>query len=230
MLEVRPRDPKVSAKNLLASGFVPIIFYGKGMKNLELQVDSMALKKAYRQAGGNTVIELKVDGGQSLNALAYDVQYDPVTDELRHADFINVRMDQEIHTEIPLKFVGVSLAVKDMGGTLTSNVDVLKVKCLPKDLVHVIEVNIEPLVDFHTSIRVKDLPVPNGITVLTAPDEVVATAVPPHEEKEEAPVVAAAAVEGATAEGAVPAEGGASAEGAAIPAKGAKGSEARDKK
>jgi len=211
-LEAQTRDTAIKAKDLFAKGFVPANFYGKSVENQEFQVEYQALKKAYKQAGGNTIIELKVDGKKILNVLVHDVQYDPLTDVLRHVDFINVRMDQEIHAEIPIKFVGISLAVKDEGGTLTSNIDTIKVKCLPKDLVHVLEVSIEPLVNFHTSIRVKDVIIPNGITVLTSPDEVVATVVRPHEEKEEVPVVAAVSAE----EGAVaPAEGSAPVEGTA---------------
>ena len=209
ILEVQTRDLATKAKDLLAQNLVPVNFYGKGVENKALQVDYQSFKKTYKQAGTNTIIELKVNGKESLNVLVHDVQHDPVTDAIMHVYFINVRMDQEIHSEIPIKLVGISVAVKDHGGTLISNVDSLKVKCLPKDLVREIEVSIEPLVDFHTSIRVRDLSIPKGITVLTGPEEVVATAVPPHEEKEEVPVVATPVEGVAPAEGAVPAEGAA---------------------
>lgn len=220
-LDVQSRDKGVKAKDFLAQDLIPAVFYGKGIENKEFQMNYQAFRKAYKQAGGNTIIELKVDGKSSLNVLVHDVQVHPVTDMIIHVDFINVNMDQEIHTEIPLKFVGTSLAVKNDSGTLTSNISILKVKCLPKDLVHEIEVSIEPLVDFHTNIRVKDIVVPKGITVLTPLEEVVATVVPPREEKEEAPVAAAATpAEGAAA----PAAGGAApAAAAAAPAAEGKG-------
>jgi large subunit ribosomal protein L25 len=208
ILEVQTRDKNVKAKDLLEQNLVPAVFYGKGVENREFQMNYQAFKKAYKQAGGNTIIELKVDGKSAENVLVHAVQIDPVTDMIMHVDFVNVKMDQEIHTEIPIKLIGTSLAVKNDSGTLTSNIDELKVKCLPKDLVHEIEVSIEPLVDFHTSIRVKDIVVPKGITVLTPAEEVVATVVPPREEKEELPVAAAAApVEGVAA----PVEGAAAA-------------------
>lgn len=228
ILDAQTRDLTVKAKDLLVKGFVPVVFYGRGLKNLDLQVDYRFFRKVYKRAGNNTIIELKVDGKSSLDVLVHDVQYNPVTDEIMHVDFINVRMDEAIHTEIPLKLVGTAIAVKDLGGTLTSNLDVVKVKCLPKDLVHVIEVSIEPLVDFHTSIRVKDLVVPSGITVLTGADEVVATVVPMREEKEEVPVVAEG--EG-TAEGAGGVEGGVAegTEGATVSTEGGVGASAEKK-
>ncbi|MDD3861738.1 MAG: 50S ribosomal protein L25 [Candidatus Gracilibacteria bacterium] len=204
-LEVQARDKSIKAKDLLAKDLIPAIFYGKGIENMEFQMNYQAFRKAYKQAGSNTIIELKTEDGKTFNVLASSVQLNPVTDMIVHVDFINVRMDEEIQTEVPLKFVGTSLAVKNDSGTLTSNVDALKVKCLPKDLVHEIEVSIEPLVDFNAIIRVKDLTIPQGITVLTPEDELVATVVPPREEKEEAPVVAEGAA--APVEGATPAEG-----------------------
>jgi large subunit ribosomal protein L25 len=214
-LDAQVRDPKVKAKDLLPTGVVPAIFYGKGVKNQELQVNYQVFRKAYKLAGGNTIIELKVGEKETLNVLIHAVQYDPMTSLATHIDFINVKMDQEIHTEIPVKFVGTSKAVKDDSGTLTT-MHSFKVKCLPKDLVHEIEVSLEPLVDFHTNIFVKDIVAPKGITILNHGEEVVATVIRPREEKVEAPVVAAVA---ATAEGATPAAGAAPAAAAAAPAK-----------
>jgi len=215
-LEVQARDKSVKAKDLLAMNLIPAIFYGKGFENKEFQIDYQSFRKAYKQSGSNTIIELKTVDGDTLSVLATYVQLNPVTDMIVHVDFMNVRMDEAINTEVPLKFVGTSLAIKNDNGTLTSNLSVLKVKCLPKDLVHEIEVSIESLVDFQESIRVKDLIIPKGLTVLAPEEEVVATVVAPREE-EEAPVVAEVAEGAEGAEGDAPAEG---AEGAA-PAEGA---------
>jgi len=217
-IEVQSRNPQTKAKDLLAQNIVPLEYYGKGVKNRSLQVDYQAFRRLYNQAGESTVVELKIDGKDTANVLIHEVQHDPVSDKITHVDFINVRMDVVIHTHIPLKFVGVSTAVKDNSGTLMTPLSQLEVKCLPKDLVHEIEVSIDCLVDFHTNIRVKDIVVPANITVMNKLEDVVAMVVPPKVE-EEAPVVAAP-VEGEA--GAVPAEGAevAPAEGeAAKPAK-----------
>lgn len=200
-LNLQTRDKKNKVKDLRKSNIIPAEFYGKGVENKSLQVDYQTFRRLFRQAGGNTVLQLDVDGGkEKLSALIHAVDYHPVTDDIIHIEFINVRMDQEIHANVPLTFVGQAPAVKEAGGVLIHNLDQIEVKCLPKDMVHDIEVNIEPLVDFTVSIHVSDLKVPAGITVMNAPEEVVVSVVAPRIEVE-APVEAAAPAESAPAEG-----------------------------
>ncbi len=199
-LEAQTRDKGAKSKDLLKEKFIPAEYYGRGVENKSLQMDYQTFRRAFNKAGTNTIIDLKIDG-KAHKVLVHDVQYNPVADTFTHVDFINVKMDQEIHTKIPLEFVGTSIAVKDFSGTLMSHLEEVEVKCLPKDLVHSIEVSIEPLVDFHTNIRVKDLIVPPGMTILNEPEDVVVTAMAPRVEEEEAPT------ESAPVEGAAPAEG-----------------------
>lgn len=199
-LEVQTRDKQLKAKDLLREDLIPAEYYGRGVENKSFQIDYQSFRKAYRESGNSTIIELKVDGKESINVLVHDVQLDPVTDLFVHIDFINVRMGEEIHTRVPLEFVGTSLAVKDEQGTLITYIDELDIKCLPKDLLHSIEVSIDSLVDFNAHILVSDLVIPEGITVLNAPEDVVASVSPPRAEEvevapEEEPAAAAGAAE-----------------------------------
>lgn len=199
-LNLQTRDKKDKVKDLRKSNLIPAEFYGKGVENKSLQVDYQTFRRLFRQAGGNTVLELHVDDGkETYNALVHEVSYHPVTDVMTHIEFINVSMNEEIHTHIPLKLVGMAPAVKELAGVLVNNLDQIEVKCLPKDMIHDIEVNIESLVDFTNSIHVGDLNVPSKITVLTPADQLVVSVIAPRVEVE-APVEAAAApAEGAAA-------------------------------
>ncbi|MEK7127067.1 MAG: 50S ribosomal protein L25 [Patescibacteria group bacterium] len=216
LLAVQNRGQELNAKKAVSMGKIPAVCYGKGLKERSFMMDYQVFRKVFRQAGENTILELDVEGKEKLNVLVHDVQQDPVSEKIIHVDFINVKMDEVIRTNIPVVVVGVAPAIKELGGILMHRLDEIEVKCLPKDLVHNIEVDVSSLVDFRTSIRVKDLIIPAGITVMSGQDEVVATVVAPTKIEEEVPVVAAA-VEGEAvvgAEGAV-VEGGAVAEGAA---------------
>lgn len=188
-LEVKTRDPNSKAGQLNDNNIIPAEYYGHGVKNKSLEVNYSLFRKVYKIAGGNTIVELNIDGGEKLPVLIHDIQHDPVSGKITHVDFVNVKMTEEIHAKIPLRFTGVALAVKDLAGTFVANLNEVEVKCLPKDLVHDIEVSIEPLIDFNSYIRVKDLIVPAGITVLEDMENVVANVVPPRKEEEE--VVAA---------------------------------------
>lgn len=210
-LEVQSRSLESRARDLLNSNLIPAEYYGRGVANKSLQIDYQTFRKLFRFAGTNTVIELNVDGKEKVNVLVHDLQRDPVSDLITHIDFVNVRMDEEIHTHIPLEFVGVSKAVKELGGILVHHLDEIEVKCLPKDLVHNIEVSLDPLVDFHSFVRVKDIVLPPGVAVLNNLEDVVVSASAPRVEEEAAVAPAAEGVgeTAATVEGAEPAaEGG----------------------
>jgi len=185
LLDVQARESGRKAKDLLKNGIIPIEFYGNGVDNLSLQVDYQVFRKLFRVAGTNTVIEATVDGKDKMNVLVHRIDFHPVTDQITHVEFINVKMDEEIHTQIPLEFEGIAPAVKELGGTMTHNLEQLDVKCLPKDLVHSLPVNVESIVDFHTSIRVKDLTVPSTIAVLNGLEDVVASVSAPQAEEVE---------------------------------------------
>jgi len=183
-LEIQARETDRKAKDLLKDQIIPVEYYGNGVKNQSLQVDYQTFRKLFRVSGTNTVIELNIDGKEKKNVLVHNVDFHPVTDQITHIEFINVKMNEEIQTQVPLEFEGVAPAVKELGGTLTHNLDYLEIKCLPKDLLHSWTVNVEPIVDFHTSIRVQDLNLPATVTVLNDPEDVVVSASAPQVEDE----------------------------------------------
>ncbi|HCW32814.1 MAG: ribosomal 5S rRNA E-loop binding protein Ctc/L25/TL5, large subunit ribosomal protein L25 [Candidatus Peregrinibacteria bacterium GW2011_GWE2_39_6] len=202
-LNALKRDTSLSAKQLRYEGFIPVEFYGENLPNQSLQIEYQTFRKVYIQAGKNTLVDLVVGEAKPLKVLIHDVQFEPVSGTIAHVDFINIRMDKEVHTNVPLEFIGESPAIKNLGGILMTNIDELEIKCLPKDLIHSIKVDISILENLHTSIHVKDLQVPAEITVLSEPEQVVVSVIPPRAEEEE-PVATEAVVpegEGAAKEG-----------------------------
>ena len=118
----------------------------------------------YREAGESNLIDFTLDGeSEVVKVLAQDVQYDVVKGNIIHIDFLQIRMGVEMTATISINFVGESLAVKGLGGTLSTPHDTVNIKCLPKDLVGSIDVDISILKTFEDSIHVKDLPLPAGI-------------------------------------------------------------------
>src|SRR3990172_1014922 len=121
------------AVDLRKAGKLPAVTYGHGLRPVSIEVDLRAFEKAYAKAGTSTVIQLEMDS-DTKNVVIHDVQYHPVKGFAIHADFYQVRMDEKIKAEVPLKFVGVSTAVKDLGGILVKAMDKLEVEALPQDL------------------------------------------------------------------------------------------------
>ncbi len=220
VLEATARDAAQKAKVFRAAGRIPAVYYGRGRPTVTLLLDYQKFRKVFEKAGENTIIELAMDG-KKFPVLVHEVQYDPVSDRFAHVDFIHVDMEKEVTTSVKIVCAGICPAVKNMGGILDVLKHEVKIKCLPKDLIHSIEVDVSSIVDFHTSIHVKDLKVPSGIKILDNVEDTVVTASPIKVEEEAPKPAEAAPAEGAPvaaggAPGAVPAAGA-----AATPAPGA---------
>lgn len=201
LLEAAARKLTDKGKALRAGGRIPAIYYGRARENMPLQLEYQKFKKVFEKAGENTIVELSVDG-KKYPVLVYDVQYDPISDAITHVDFMHVDMQKEVTTSVKVVIVGVAPAVKNLGGILDIQKHEIKIKCLPKDLIHSIEVDVSGIVDFHTSVHVKDLKLPSVIKILDNETDTVVTAVPPKAEEEEVKPAEAVAV---PAEGAAPA-------------------------
>ncbi len=182
--------------DLRKQSIVPGVIYGPELKeNINIQMDSNSIEKLYLTAGESSVVNLQIEGeDKPLEVVVKDVAYDPLTLKINHVDFYKIKAGQKIEAVINLKFVGESEAVKNFGGTLVTTFNTLRVKCLPKDLVHEIEVDMSVLKDFETTIHVKDLNIPKGMEVQENMDDAVASVSAVKEEKAQPVVVAAEAV------------------------------------
>jgi len=189
---------------LRADGQLPVVLYGHGVDTQSLQVDAKKFAKLYREAGSSTIIELDIDG-KMQNVVVHDIQFDPVTEAIVHADLYQVKMDEKLTAEVPLVFKGVSAAVKDLGGMLIKSVDKLEVEALPKDLPHEITVNISTLEGFDNKISLSDLEIPAGVEVKEEREITIVSVEAPRTEEElaaldEAVTEDVEAVEGVTKE------------------------------
>lgn len=169
---------------LRSAGQVPAITYGHGEKSASIQVKLDELERVYSEAGTAAVIELTI-GKETKNVVIYEVQRDPVTGTILHADFYQVRMDEKIKTEVPVKFKGKSAAVKDLGGILVKAVNHLEVEALPKDLPREIIVDLSTLKTFDDHVALADLAIPAGVEVLVEDKKMsIASVTPPRSEEE----------------------------------------------
>lgn len=202
-LSTASRSTDVSARQLRRTGVVPCVVYGNKTENISFQCEIVPLTKAYTRAGESTLVELDVNG-KKVPVLFHDVKFDPVTDVISHVDFYAVDMNKEVEADVSIHFEGESAAVKE-GGILVTALDSITVRCLPKNLPHNLPVDLSKLVDMESQLTVADIVVPNGVTLLSEPDTVIALVQEPRpEEVEEAPAAEGAAA-AAPADGAAPA-------------------------
>ena len=170
------------SKQVRANGKIPGVLYGRGAENINLSFDAKEFMKVFKEAGSSTLVNLKIEGGDTVKTLIFEPQHDPLTGKIIHADLYKVNMKEEIHTEIPLSFIGESPAVRDLEGNLIVSKDEVEVKCLPDKLVSEIEVDISVLKTFDDNIKISDLNIPEGIELLADPEEMVVQVSAPRSE------------------------------------------------
>ncbi len=182
---------------------IPAVLYGPGIKNQSLSVKAKEFERVFQEAGESTMIKIEIKGNGEAAALIREVIIHPLDEKIAHIDFYQPNLKQEVEATVILVFKGESPAVKVLGGSLVKSFDEIEVKALPLELPHDIKVDLDKLKTFQDNILIKDLELPSGVKSLRGPDEVVATVVPPEQERiEEAPAEEAAeavAVEGAVA-------------------------------
>ena len=193
-----------SVARLRKTGRLPAVVFGHGLASIPVFLDGHEFEHVRRTAHSNTIFELKIDGKDVHRVLIHGVQVDPRNRQLLHVDLFELKSGEEVTVEIILHTTGESYAVARLGGTLLHNIDRIKVRALPENLPDSIEFSIEGLNDFETAIPLRDLPMPEGVTLLSDPDEVVAKVAAPHVIEE--PVVAEVAEEPAEEEAAAEAK------------------------
>jgi len=190
-LAAEARETTGKAVNRLRKqGRLPGVVYGRGVASSNVSVDTHEFELLRRHAGPNALVDLSVDGKKPSPVLVHGVQVHPVNRRPLHVDLFLVRMTEELTVDVPLVPTGTSVAVEQGGGTLNHQTEHVRIRALPDHLPQSIEYSIEGLVDFETTILVRDLVIPADATLLTSPDEVVAKVLPPRIVEEELPVVA----------------------------------------
>jgi large subunit ribosomal protein L25 len=200
-----------AVNRLRKAGLLPAVVYGHGEGSANVTVDAHEFELLRKHTGPNALVDLSIDGKKAKPVLINGVQVHPVNRRVIHIDLFLVKMTEELTVDVPLVATGIAPAVEVGGGTLLHPTESVKVRALPDHLPESITYAVESLVDFDTTLHVRDLTIPEDVTLVTDGDEIIAKVQAPRVEIEEAPVVAegeeaeggeAAAAEGAAGEAA----------------------------
>jgi large subunit ribosomal protein L25 len=181
---------------LRRSGSLPAVIYGHDVASTSITLDAHDFEMLHRKTGPNALIDVSIDGQKAAPVLIHAIQRDPVHQRVLHVDLLAVRMTEELTVDVPIVFTGTSPAVELNGGTLLHMTDSVRVRALPDHLPQSLLLAIDSLVDYDTTLHVRDLVLPSDIVLLTDLDEAVVRVQAPRQE-EVAPVVAETAAEGA---------------------------------
>ncbi len=172
--QIREKNEKLSID------FMPAVIYGKGIESISLKIKKVDFDRVFAAAGESNLINLDFGSG-AIKVLIKDLQRDVIKNTFIHVDFYQVNMKEKIKTEIPLHFIGVSKAVKELSGMLIKEMDAIEVECLPSDLIDHIDVDISVLNTFDDAIRISDLNLSVGLEIAHhQPEDMVASVIKPR--------------------------------------------------
>jgi large subunit ribosomal protein L25 len=177
---VREGRGKNDARRLRRQGMVPAVFYGDGDNgNAVLAVPTKVVDYTLHHLGDNALYDLSVGGHSSLTARVVDVQRNPVSGQLIHVDFASVDMAERIVITVPLSVAGESPGVAE-GGVLDQVAYEVEVESLPGNIPQELTIDVSNL-GMNENLTLADIELPEGVILISDPEEVAATVTPPTE-------------------------------------------------
>jgi large subunit ribosomal protein L25 len=227
----RQKGGSAESRRIRKNGRIPAVIYGRSGKSVSIDLDATEFLKGTKGISESTIVKVSIDG-KEYDAFVKGTQRNIIDGNILHIDFYEVESGVALRAKVPVILHGNPIGVRE-GGMLETPLHEIEVECLPKDLPERIEMDISELKANH-SMHVRDIPLAQGIKLLSNPDQVIAlvkfakieVVAEPTPEEAAAAAAAAGAAPAAGAPGAAPAAG---APGAA-PAAGDKKAPAPDKK
>lgn len=170
--ETRQRSGTSSVRRMRKEGLVPAVIYGRKTENANIKVNTKAVTTLLKDsASDNVLVNLQIDGAKTQLALIQKVQHDYLKGGILHIDFHAVDLNESIHAVVPLELIGEAEGVK-AGGQLDMMLHKIEVHCLPKDLPEKIIIDVTH-VGQGTGVHVRDLKLPEGVSVQMDPDVIL---------------------------------------------------------
>jgi len=169
-----------TTRALRKTGRIPVVIYGH---NQPVETVSLVLEEVeLALSQGARTLKIEMDG-KTEQHLVKEVQYDHFGHSPIHLDLTRVALDERVQVRIGIDLRGVPKGISE-GGSLDQHLSDLEIECLVTEIPE----TLHPLVTelgLEETLFVKDLELPPGVTVLTDPDERVATVRPLLAEAEE---------------------------------------------
>ncbi len=195
------------AKKLRRQGIIPANVFGKTIDSQAIQVSQVEFNRVYKEAGETSLIWLKLESeDKERPTLVTAVTHNPVTGDKLHIDFHQVNLKEKVSANVPVEIVGEAQMVKDGLAVLDTNLHEIEIEALPTDIPESIVFDISLLKEIGDHLKVSDVKLPEGVTLVTDPEATVVALgalqkeeAPLETEVAEAEVIGAAPTEGEAA-------------------------------
>ena len=165
----RGQTGTAACRRLRKQNLVPAVIYGHGEQALPVCLPRHELELLL--AHGARLLDISLDK-KPLKVLIKEVQHDHLGMNLVHVDLVRVSLDEKISLTIPIELRGAVDAASHGGGVVEQHLSELEVECLASNIPDSIVLPVAKLT-LGDSVRVKDLSVEPGVSVLSDPELLV---------------------------------------------------------
>ena len=171
-------------KQLRRQGILPGVVYGHKIESYPVQMDRHSTTLLMRTITPTTLVTLDLNG-KKTKVIVRERNYDVVTGELLHLDFLAISMTEKLRAFVAIELVGEAPVLDAVPGSLINHVlNEIEIEALPADMPERLEVDISKLEAAEDVITVADLDLGDKITILTDESELVVSVAYVAEETE----------------------------------------------
>jgi len=184
-LEVQLRNGKGkgNARVTRRAGLTPGVIYGHKQDTIAVQFPDHRLQRIFHQVGENALINLSISEGGTETVMIKEIQKDPISRKIIHADFMRVSLEERVTTHVPIVLIGTAPGVKE-GGVLEFLLREIRLECQAGQIPENIELDISSLA-MGDQIRIEDVKVPEDTIIHDDPSTTIVTVAYPTVMKEE---------------------------------------------
>lgn len=162
----RESTGKGPAKQMRVEGLVPAIFYAGGKDAAKLSIKQAEMERVLRHSsGGNAFLSLTIEGDSPRMAVIKDLQFDYLGKNILHADFYEVRSDQELTLEVPIELIGEPKGMT-AGALLSQSAYTASVTGLIANIPDSIDLDVSGMA-MGDALHAESLPLPEGVKLAT---------------------------------------------------------------
>ncbi|MBU4383148.1 MAG: 50S ribosomal protein L25 [Proteobacteria bacterium] len=158
----RESTGKGPAKQMRVKGQVPAVFYAGGQEAAKLTIEQAEIERLLRgTSGGNAFLSLTIEGESPRMAVIKDLQFDYLGKSILHADFYEVRADQELTLEVSIELIGEPKGMTT-GALISQSAYTASVTGLVADIPDSISLDISEM-EMGDALHAENLPLPEGV-------------------------------------------------------------------
>lgn len=173
----RVHKKRSEMSRLRKEGRLPGIIFGADEENTMVHVSGRDFQR-WARGGASGLLNLEVKGLGNVSVLLEGMQRDPISREVIHVDFLRVKKDTVVRTNMLLEYVGTSAGAK-AGGIIQTQRTSIEIEALPANMPNLIQVDISNL-EIGDVLRVGDISLPSGVTAATPAEDVLVSCVAPQ--------------------------------------------------